>query len=326
MRKSRRIAAGVLAGILATGLLTGCGGSKGKIGSSVKLETGDIQENSIVMKVGDIGVKYSEIRSYCYLLKTQYEGNFGSELWAYPLDEGTTIGDEAKEEIINMITQLKIIGATAEAQKVTLTNDEKDEALQKAEQMLDAATEENRKEYHLSLQGLEKIYEENVLANKMFYIATDDADTEVSDEEAKQIKIAFLFVKKDSNDEDSAKKKADKLRKQAKKADEFIDFAKENTEANTVELTIGKDSTEIDAQAVTAALALEKGKISPVVAGEDGYYILYCVSEYDEDATYARKEQIIEQRQTSMFKEKYAKWLGDYDVDISKAFWKIFEI
>lgn len=323
MRKSRRMLTRLLAGALALGMLTGCD-SKGKLGSSVKLETGEIQESSIVMKVGDIGVKYSEVRNYCYLLKEQYEGNFGSQIWDYKLDEKGTIGDEAKEEIINMITQLKIIGATAGAEKVTLTNDEKDEALQKAEEIINASSDADRKNYYLSLQGLEKIYEENALANKMFYIATDAADTEVSDEEAKQINIAYLMVKDTA--ENSAAQKADTLLSEAQKADDFMEFAKENTEADTIEMTIGQDCTELDEEVVKAAFSLQKGEISPVVSGKNGYYIIYCVSDYDEDATYARKEAIIEERQTSMFKKKYANWLGDFDVDISKSFWKIFDI
>ena len=50
------------------------------------------------------------------------------------------------------------------------------------------------------------------------------------------------------------------------------------------------------------------------------------LSSNNEDATYAYKEKIIEERQTSMFKEKYAGWLKDCDVSISQKFWEEFEI
>lgn len=77
-----------------------------------KLETGDIKDTSIVIKVGDTDVKYSEVRNYCYLLKCQYEDNFGKELWQYKLDSDSTIGDEARQEVASLITQLKIINTT----------------------------------------------------------------------------------------------------------------------------------------------------------------------------------------------------------------------
>lgn len=330
MRNNRRGMAGVLlAAVLAAGMLTGCGG-KGGITSAVKLETGEIKDTSVVLKVGDIGVKYSEVRNYCYMLKEQYEGNFGSELWDYPIDKETTIADEAKEEIVNMITQLKVIGATAASQKVTLTNDEKDEAIRRAEELLQNAAEADRKKYSLSLSGLQKIYEENALANKMFYIATDAADTEVTDAEARQIRIAYIFIRNPKNagvtERAQTQEQAQEILEQARESSDFVEFAGENTEADTVELTVGRDSTEPEQAAVQAAFALKEGAVSSVVQGENGCYIVYCISDNDEDATYARKEEIIAERQTDMFKKKYAKWLKDYSVNISKSFWKVFEI
>ena len=183
-----------------------------------------------------------------------------------------------------------------------------------------------------------KIYEENALANKMFYIATDDADTEVTEEEARQVKIEFfqimtkgttksgVVVSLDEKEKRAARERANELRSAAAKAESFLDFAKANTEASKVEMTIGQDNTELDRSIVTTAFSMKKGAISPVIGTADGYYVLHCVDDNDEDATYARREAIIEERQTKMFKEKYKKWLGEYEVSISKSFWKIFHI
>ena len=337
MIKSRRWIAAMLTGSLALGMLTGCGGDK-DIAGNVKLENGEIQENSLVIAVGDIGVKYNEVLGYCYLLKEQYEDSVGSEIWDYQLEEGKTIGDEAKEEVINMITQLKIIGATAEDEEVSLTNDEKDEALRKAEELLSNASDEDKEKYHLSVQGMSEIYEENALANKMFYIATDDADTEVSDEEARQIKLEFFeiitkgttksgtVVELDAEEKSAARERANDLRKQAAKSEDFLSFAKEKTDGEVVSMTIGQDNTTLDRSVVTTAFSMEEGDISPVIGTDSGYYVLRCADANDEDATYARKEEIIEERQTRMFKEKYKEWLGEWDVEISSSFWLIFEI
>lgn len=338
MKKSKRVAAGILAGCFSVSVLfTGCSG-KSTGSKSVKLEQGAIEENSIVIKIGNIGVKYSEVQNYCYLMKAQYESSFGDKIWEYPVDKDATIGDEAKEEIVNMITQLKVINATAEEEKVSLTNDEKDEALQKAEKVMAEATEEDKQKYSLSVQGLSELYEENALANKMFYIATDDADTEVSEEEAKQIRIQYLQVMTEGtnqngiliqlNDKEKAEalSRAEQLQKEAKNTNDFLELAKKNTDSATTELLIGKDNTQLEQEVITAAFALQKGKVSEVISTQTGYYIVYCVNDNDEDATYARREEIIEERQTKMFKKKYAKWLGDYEVSISQSFWKIFNI
>lgn len=339
MIRNKKMVAGIMAGCLMFGtLLTGCAGEKSGSEKRVKLEQGTIEEDSVVIGIGSIGVKYSEVRNYCYLMKQQYEGSFGNQLWNYQLKDGVTIGDEVKEEIINMITQLKVICATAKEQEVSLTGDEKDEALQKAEQTMASVNDEDKEKYLLSLQSMSEIYEENALANKMFYIATDDADTEVTDEEARQIRIQYLqIMTKGTNqngteinlneaEKTEALARAEELQKEAKEADDFVELAKKNSDSAVTELVIGRDSTELDAEAVTAAFSLTKGNVSEVISTESGYYIIYCVNDNDADATYLRREEIIEERQTKMFKEKYVKWLGDYDVNISKSFWEIFEI
>ncbi|MCD7826598.1 MAG: peptidyl-prolyl cis-trans isomerase [Clostridiaceae bacterium] len=336
MNKRKQLITGTLIIALALGTMTGCSETITK--ESVRVENGDLDENSVVIAVGDTGVKYSEALNYCYLMKKQYEGSFGSKLWNYQVSKNTTIGDEAKEEIINQITQLKIICDTAENEEVALTNDEKDEALSMAEEAIADATEEDKETYALSVQGLSELYQENLLANKMFYISTDDADTEVTDEEAQQIKIQYIKIITEGtlpngtevqlSEKEQARvvTQMKKWRKEAAESDNFLDLAKENSDSDTYELTIGKDSTEIDSKAVDAAFELKKGKMSQVIEGDGACYLILCIDDNDEDATYSRKEEIIEERQTKMFQEKYEKWLGDSEVSISKSFWREFSL
>lgn len=335
MRKGNKGQVIILAGLLMVALLTGCGKKEKE---SISVEKGTVSANSIVIAVGKHGVKYSKLQNYCYLMKQQYENNFGEQVWDYSLSKSETIGSQAKEEIVNMVTQLEVICAQAKEQKIELSNDEKDEALQKAEEIMENASEKDKSEYCLTVSDMAELYEENILANKMFYIATDAADTNVSDEEAKQITVQYLQIATksmsengveiilDESEKKTAFERAKKLQKQAGKEADFFNFAKENGDNETVELTIGRDSEQLGTAVKTQAFTLKSGQISPVIEGEDGYYIIYCVSDYEQDATYERKEAIIAERQTKMFQEKYEKWLGNYEVSISESFWKVFEL
>lgn len=85
-----------------------------------------------------------------------------------------------------MITQLKVISGVAQQQEVSLSADEQDEALRQAESLVQNAKAADKKEYGLSVQKISEIYQENLLAEKMFYVATDEADTNVTDEEASE--------------------------------------------------------------------------------------------------------------------------------------------
>lgn len=316
------------------GSLTGCSFRN----REVKLETGDISDHSVVMLVGDESVRFSEIKNYCYFLKCQYEGSFGEKLWEYPLGTSETIGDQAKQEIVNMITQVKIISSTAREQNVVLTADEQDEALQQAEELINNATEEDKEEYSLNVQEISEIYKENALANKMFYVATDDANTSVSDAEARQMLLQYMLIMTKGTDRNGieismdtetraeAMERAKRLQKEAAGAEDFLALAEQNTDASQTEVTIGRGTDLLERNITDAALSMKTGEVSGVIEGEQGYYILYCVSEQDEDATRQRKEEIIGERQTAMFMEKYAQWMQDQDVDINQSFWNEFSI
>ncbi len=322
-------------------VLSGCGVDDGS-GAAARLEMGEIAENSIVITVGETGVKYSEVRNYCYLLKRQYENTYGRGLWDFDIGKNFTIGDEARQEIVNLITQLKVIKKTAEEEKIALTVDETDEAVQQAEQIMDGATKRDKKKYCLNLQGMTELYEDNMLAEKMFYISTDDADTTVSDDEARQADIQYIEiitkgVDRNGNNIDmnararqEAYKRAVSLRKAAVKSNAFLSFAEENSDSSNSALTVGKGSDEMGDAALEAAMSLKSGEISDVVqssgTGSDGYYIIFCVDENNEEATHERKEEIIEQRQTDMFKSKYSRWLAECNVNISQEFWENFEM
>lgn len=335
MKKSKWLVIGLCLCMTLAILCTGCGGKKTKK-SSVKLDSGKMQADSVVMAVGNEAVRYSEMMNYAYLLKRQYEGDFGSALWKYTLGKDKTVGDEAKQEIINMVTQLKVIQSMAKKQDVTLSNDEKDEALQKAEKILESVSDEEKKTYFLTVQGMSQIYEENILANKMFYVSTDDADTNVSDEDAKQVAIQYFQIMTKGSDRagknidmddatrEETRKRAAALQKEAVKSKDFLGLAKKNSDASKQELVIGKDSDALEKVAIDAALSLKKGQVSELVEGEQGFYVIYCVNDNDEDATQSRKEVIIEERQNAMFTQKYNHWLENCEVNISEDFWDDF--
>lgn len=338
MKKSKwMLTISVCIAMAVSSLCVGCG-KDSTPKSKIKLDSGKLESDSVVMAVGDEPVLYSELMSYAYLLKRQYEGSFGSELWQYPIEDGKTVGSQAKQEIINMVTQLKVIAVTAKKQKVSLTNDEKDEAMQKAEALLSGVSDEEKKKYYLTVQGMSQIYEENILANKMFYVATDDADTDISDEEARQVSIQYLQIMTNGTNKDGetvtldekqkaeAEKKANKLQKQATQTKDFLTLARDNSDASKQEIVVGKDTTDVERAVVTAALSLQKGDVSSVIVGEQGYYIVYCVNSNDEDAMQSRKEEIIAARQTSMFKKKYNSWLKKNEVNISEDFWNGFSL
>lgn len=313
MRKNRWIAMCLVFCLL----LTGCGGKK-----TERKNEKEISGAAVMMAVGEENVSAQEAMAYVYLLKQQYEPGMGEEVWNYSLSEKETLGDYAKQAIIDNLTQLKIMCQQAVKEGVELDEEERYDAKRAAQQILEGAKKEDMERFGLEESVLTKIYEDNTLAAKFFDVTTGQADTAVTDEEAKQITVQYLFASTENMDavqKQKEKKQVQKLLKEVKKAPSFLSFATANSDADTIELTFGKD--EMPEEFGQEAMELKSGELSQVIEGEKGYYIVYCITDFDEDATTAKKEAIIEERRDTLFREKYKEWSKDYKVVISTVLW-----
>lgn len=297
----------------------------------------DKEEESIkktdarILTVGDIKVPYNEVMVYVLLLKELYETNFTDVIWDYKLDTGATFGEMAKEEVLNQIIQLKIMTMEAQNLDIVLTDDELIEIENYANEYLAGITEEDRKKYGINYDTVFGVCKDNYLSEKVFDVVTMNVDTSISDEEAKQVtvwQIEVSTVSEDKNgnvielsdeEKEAALSKAKKLLKKVKKEEDFYTFALSNSDDSQVEYTVGKgDKSD---EYINAAFALEEGKISKVIEDESGFYILYCVDSFNEDATAQKKEEIISERQDKAFQKMYKEWLQNYKVKIKQEIW-----
>ena len=309
--------------------LTACGGAGGNNAENQ-------QSKSALMIVGDENVTYEEAFAYIYMLKQQYETGMGEEIWDFQVGEGVSFQEYAKKQIIEEVTQLKIIAQEGEKLGIVLDEDEWIEAKNMASDFMKMVSEEDAKKYYLTEELMTNIYAEHILAEKVYEVSTNEIDTNIPDEEAKQITIQYLAVltsgtdrngnKVEMTDEEKkqAKKKAKNLYKKAKDLDiSFYAFADANTDAKEVEITFGKNNIPEDFG--EEAMKLKTKKMSKLIAGKNGYYIVYCVSDFDEEATLAKKEEIIAQKQDKLFREKYKEWSQGYKLILSTAVWNEVE-
>lgn len=287
--------------------------------------------DATILTVGDVKVPYNEVMVYVLLLKDLYEPNFTDVIWDYKLDSGVNFGEMAKEEVLNQIIQLKIMTMEAQNLETALTDDELIEIENYANEYLAGITEEDREKYGITYDTVFGVCKDNYLSEKVFDVVTMNVDTSISDEEAKQVTVWQIEVSTSSEDKngnvitlsdeekEAALHKAKKLLKKVKKEEDFYAFALSNSDDSIVEYTIGKgDKSD---EYIDAAFALEEGKISKVIEDESGYYILYCVDSFNEDATAQKKEEIISKRQDKAFQKLYKEWLENYKVKIKQEIW-----
>lgn len=284
-----------------------------------------------VVSVGDKKVLYSEAMAYFKSFQAQVETQYGPDVWGYDFGGGQTFEQLAKQDIMNMMVQNKIISEKADKFKVSISEEEEVQIKDNTTNFLAGITEEDKASYGITEEIVTNIFRDDLLKQKVYEAATLDVDTEVSDEEAKQITIQHLLIKTQKTDENGktvdftaeekaeARKKAEKLLKEAKETEDFKKLAEANTEDSNVEYTFGKGEMVKEFEA--AAFAMKPGDVSDIVETDYGYHILYCVNDFDEDATQEQKEEIIAKRQSEAFQKLYDEWQKEVKVEVNDEVW-----
>lgn len=285
---------------------------------AVSVNNGTLTAESTALSVGKTAVTYDEYKVYYYFMKSQYEPVLGQDVWKYPVGaDGRTIGQDAIEDVLRLIIQVKVINKAAALQNVTLAADEKEEADNSASKYCETLSEDVKKENGINAVLVSRIFEENKLAEKMYNIITGKTEVNLSDDQCQAARVHLIYLKADDANREQARQKATELQSVAKSASSFYTLAKENTQAGQVEYLIGRqDSRTKLAQTV---LGMKEGSISNVIEESDGFYIAYCVEENNKSIRNEYKNQIVEERQNKAFADEYKKWADAYEVKVSKS-------
>lgn len=299
---------------------------------ALQIDQGQVTPEAIVMAVGEEAVTCMEAQFYLQQVKEKYEPALGDKIWDITIEDGETFEDYVKEEVISEITEVKIICQEAKKQKIELTSDEIFESSSLAADYIKKITQAGENPMDITEDAAAEIYGDHLLAEKMFNVSTGSVNTSISDEEARQITIQYVSILTNGTDKNGAvvkmtpkekkkaKERAEEFYKQAKETKSFYNYAEENSDDAVVEITFGQENKPEEFG--DKAFSLKQGEISEIIEGESGYYILYCVSSFDEDATDKRKENIIKMNQDEVFQQAYREWSKNYEVLISTTLWE----
>lgn len=288
---------------------------------AVSVSNGDsLKEDSVALSVGKTAVSYKEFKVYRYLMRSQYAGAFPEDVWNYKSvgDTDKTIRQEAVEDILRMIIQVKVIGKAAAEQGVTLAPDEKETADYSAKNYCESLSAEEKAANHIDVSVVSSIFEDNKLASKMYNVVIGKVDVNVTPEQAQAVRVQLIYKKADPQTKGEVKESMDALCKEAQTSEySFYTLAKSNTQADEIECLVGRlDSRTNLAKFV---MGMKLGQISPVIEEPDGYYIASCVQRPCKEINEEYRNQVVEQRQTKAFQDAYKKWSDAYEVKVSKS-------
>lgn len=290
------------------------------------------QEGSM-LRIGDTQVDYREGLVYLNAVQQDYEQYYGSEIWQYAVDaQGNTMGEVIKEQTLEQIIYIKVVCQKASELGIVLSEEELQTVDRQTADYMAKLQESDLLLHGVNSDIIRRIYADNLLARKTFEVTTLNVDTDIPDEEAAQHKFYTIAIRNfkidasgnrisyEGTEAEELAARVENLRAQALESTDFYKFASANTEdSDMLEITggIGDFPEEYE----DAVLALNTGEISEVVKTNDYYYIFYCVTDFDVDATHEKKEEMIAQRQEEEFKNRYQEWREIIPVEVHDEIW-----
>ena len=294
--------------------------------------TADWAENTLFTVDGK-EVDYREALLMLLAAKEEAEILYGKGIWDYTLDEeGTTYAMLRKEQVLEELINTHVACLHAAELGVDIYEEENRDIAEYTSEFIENVGRENLLKYNLTEALIKQIYRNNTLALKVYESITLSVDTDIADDAARQMKIQYIFKDKYTEDENgervllpeeeltTLRTKVQELRDTGMGKDNFASYAELNTDAKDgVTKTIG--AGDFPAEIERIIMGLKDGEFSPVLETEAGFYVVKCVLAFDEDATAARKEEMIVERQDAMFAETFNRWKEQAEIVVNEEKW-----
>lgn len=339
--KIKRVVSIALAAVTAASLaLSGCS----RINDEAVVATLDGQEISLGLA--------NFMAQYTAASFSTYMSYFGEDMWSQDLyGDGGTMQESVKSDVLDQIEIAYLLENHMEEYGVEITQEELDEIDSVAENFLEENTNKALKVMGASKEYVAEMLRIQLIQQKMHEAIIATADTAVSDEEAAQKTISYIKVSTqghydaDNNyieyTDEEKETIADTANTVAEEALTDFDAAATNHGYQVNTYSYGADEIDadgnptgaLDSAVIREANGLKEGEISGAVLVEgDGYFILRMDSEYDEDATETKKQEIISQRQSDKYTEvtesykEAADWVVDEEVWATVNFDKLYTL
>lgn len=323
----KRMAVLTAAGALALTSLTGCT---------------SFDNDDAVATVGKEGIPAGVANFYARMQQAQYEtyyapmmGTTGEALWQQEMEEGKTYEESTKETLLLNLENLYLIRQHAEEYEVALT-EEDTKAIEEAAKKFD---EDNALEEKEAVSGYKKYIEEYLelvtIQSRMDPKMKEGVNEEVSDEEAAQKSMKYVYFPYSTTDADGNTKDLteDEKKELKKTAQTFADTLKVSETKDIDALaqkggyevkttTFDSESTAPNADLVKALDALTtEGDVTDVIESDYGIYVGKLTSLLDREATDTEKTNIVAQRKQEQYDSLLADWRKETEITENKKVW-----
>ncbi|MDO4438958.1 MAG: peptidylprolyl isomerase [Eubacteriales bacterium] len=259
---------------------------------------------------------YSQSEAMILLVneRNRYEKAYTSDIWKLVVDDsGNTFDKLLVQNVKSYMEQIKLLCMLAEERGITVNSQERDEIRKLSEKYMASLTEADLNAIGCSSDDIQDVYTDYYQANKLIHSLTEAIDSDISDSEAKVIKVQQIVT--------SSLKKAKAILKKIKiDNSDFETMATRYSEFENAEIVLERGKG--DGLYENTAFSLDEGEVSNILVIDGMFYIIKCTDGYDEEATLKRKESLQNAINNKTFQEAYAPYKQDHNISFSDKFWK----
>lgn len=334
-KMSKRAAVAALAGVMAMGLLTGCG--EKKLDGTKTVAT--VNGTEIPMGVLSIMVRQSQAQTEA--MYASFMGGSDFAIWETEAEEGKTFGQQAVEQSLEELETMYIMKEKAADYGVEVTEEDQKAIAEAATEFIKANSQETIEKLAVTEEQVKTYLELRTYEARMHDPIVADVDTEVSEEESQQSSFSYVSISTADLEEKEIKKKKEEAQeildnmKKDPKADfeEVVKAVNEEYTAldGTFDTTAPKDeedaSSSYPAKVLEVLRSLKDGEMGPdVIETDTGYYVVRLDKINDEEATADKKDSIIEERKSELYTDTTASWREEAEITVDKKVLKTLTI
>ena len=344
---TKKTAVVAMAGIMAAGMLTGCG--EKKLDGSKTVAT--VDGTKIPLGVVSLSVREGQMQTEA--MYRSYMGGSDFDIWDTEAEKGKTYGEQAVEESLKDVELMYIMKAKAADYDVELTDEDEKAIAEAAASFMEANSEETIADLAVTEDQVKTYLELQTYKQKIHDPIIADVDKNVSDEEAQQSSFEYVSVSTADLSDDEIKEKKEDAQKilDGLKADpdgDFSEIAKSVDDSysslsgtfDANETSEDEDTDDEDAddgsssysgtypeEVIDVLRTLDDGEVaSDIIETDTAYYVVKLSKKDDEEATETKKESIISTREQTLYTDTTEKWLDDADIKEEKKVLKTLKV
>lgn len=264
-----------------------------------------------VFKIDHEVCKKKEAKVYLVNYKNIYGDSYGVNLWQQDENEAS-LEEYIKAKTISQLAKIKCMNGLAKEKDITLTQKEKAVAEDAAKEYYESLSKKERKYLGVKQSNLMKMYQEYMLAEKVYTSLTEHVDTEISDDEARVMEAMQIFV--------SDKAKAKEVQTKIQNGEDFSALAGSYNEKGSVQTSFGRE--DVPEKVADQAFELDNDEISDMIHTDGGYYFIKCTNKYNQELTDQNKLVLENERKQEAFDLVYQTYKDSISKVLNKRLWK----